>query len=115
MSRCERASRATTFLAAPSVTPTVSPTTMSGSVFRSARTPKRLVSADAATARWELDVTVVVGPDDNLDFKGPAAHGERGDRFLYLTWGNIDDNGDSDMFRRAKLMLNRIDPVRGTR
>jgi hypothetical protein len=29
---------------------------------------------------------------------------------LYLTWGNIDDEVRFEMFRRAKLMLNQIDP-----
>ena len=48
------------------------------------------------------------------DFRGPAVHGKRGDRFLYLTWGEPAD-GAWHMFRRAKLMLDRIDPelVRG--
>ena len=68
-----------------------------------------LVSGDATSARWELSVRVVVGDDGALDFRGPAVHGKRGDRFLYLTWGRVD--GDTfEMFRRAKLMLNRIDP-----
>jgi Family of unknown function (DUF5990) len=70
--------------------------------------PHDLVAGDASRARWELDVSVVTGPDGSLDFKGPAVHGKRGDRFLYLTWGNVD-NGHFEMFRRAKLMLNRID------
>ena len=46
-----------------------------------------------------------------MDFKGPAVHGERGDRFLYLTWGDVDDYAHFRRFRRAKLMLNRIDRV----
>jgi len=74
------------------------------------REPHDLVPADAAGARWELDVDVVAGPDASLDFRGPAVHGKRGDRFLYLTWGNLDSRGRFEMFRRAKLMLNRIDP-----
>jgi hypothetical protein len=28
---------------------------------------------------------------------------------VYLTWGNVDDGGSFSMFRRAKLMLNRVD------
>jgi hypothetical protein len=72
--------------------------------------PHDLVPGDAAGARWNLDVSVVTGPDASLDFRGPAVHGKRGDRFLYLTWGNVDDDGSFEMFRRAKLMLNRIDP-----
>ena len=61
------------------------------------------------SARWELDVRVVTGSDASVDFKGRAVHGKRGDRFLYLTWGNVDDDECFQMFRRAKLMLNRID------
>jgi hypothetical protein len=72
--------------------------------------PEQLIPADADAAHWELDISVVDGPDGRVDFKGPAVHGKRGDRFLYLTWGNLAGNGNFDMFRRAKLMLNRIDP-----
>lgn len=74
------------------------------------KNPEQLVPANALVAHWELDITVVAGPDESLDFKGPAVHGKRGDRFLYLTWGNVDADGNFEMFRRAKLMLNHIDP-----
>lgn len=30
--------------------------------------------------------------------------------FLYLTWGNVGPDGAFEMFRRAKLMLDRVDP-----
>ena len=69
-----------------------------------------LVPGDAASARWALDVNVSTGKDGQLDFRGPAVQGKPGERFLYLTWGNVSDNGRFEMFRRAKLMLNRIDP-----
>ena len=46
--------------------------------------------------------------EGQLDFRGPAVQGALGDRFVYLTWGNVDGN-HFQMFRRAKLMLNRID------
>jgi hypothetical protein len=72
--------------------------------------PSELVRGDASEARWELDVKVDEQPDGSFDFRGPAVHGRRGDRFLYLTWGNVDDDGGFHMFRRAKLMLDRIDP-----
>jgi len=72
--------------------------------------PSELVRGDASKARWELDVMVVEQPGGSLDFRGPAVHGRRGDRFLYLTWGNVDSDGGFHMFRRAKLMLDRIDP-----
>ena len=29
---------------------------------------------------------------------------------MYLTWGNVSAAGEFEMFRRAKLMLNRVDP-----
>lgn len=73
--------------------------------------PHELVAGDAARARWELDVGVVTAPDGSLDFRGPPVHGKRGDRFLYLTWGNLDGQGHFDRFRRAKLMLDRVDPA----
>ncbi|MFC6344095.1 DUF5990 family protein, partial [Nocardioides hankookensis] len=57
------------------------------------------VPGDAQSARWETEVRVVDG-----DVRGPAVHGKRGERFLYLTWGSpVGD--DWGMFRRAKLML----------
>jgi Family of unknown function (DUF5990) len=38
------------------------------------------------------------------------AHGKRGERFLYLTWGDVGADGSFAMFRRAKLMVSDIDP-----
>ena len=73
------------------------------------RDPCGLVRGDAEIARWELEVSVVTSDDGELDFRGPAVQGRRGDRFLYLTWGNVDDRGDFAMFRRAKLTLGRVD------
>lgn len=70
--------------------------------------PAELVAADATSARWTVDVRVEP-VDGGLDFTGPAVHGVRGERFLYLTWGDLGDDGSFAMFRRAKLMLNRID------
>jgi hypothetical protein len=67
--------------------------------------PYGVVPGDAAHARWETDVRVVDG-----DVRGPAVHGRRGERFVYLTWGDLAGGGFA-MFRRAKLMLDRVDPV----
>ena len=72
------------------------------------RDPVDLVPGDAASATWLLDVGVT--ETDGLDFKGPAVHGKRGERFVYLTWGDVAGDQAFTMFRRAKLMLNRIDP-----
>lgn len=71
--------------------------------------PVGLVAGDALSAVWQVDVRVTVDREGVFDFKGPAVHGQRGERFLYLTWGDVRPDGSFQMFRRAKLMLNRID------
>ena len=72
--------------------------------------PEGLTAGDADAATWRLEVRVTA-TDDGFDFAGPAVHGRRGDRFLYLTWGDVGEAGSFSMFRRAKLMLDRIDPA----
>ena len=64
--------------------------------------PVEPVRGDAVSASWVAEVQTVDG-----DFRGPAVHGKRDGRFLYLTWGSPSD-GDWGMFRRAKLMLGDI-------
>ena len=61
------------------------------------------------SAKWSVDVQTVVDSKGAIDFRGPAVHGKRGDRFLYLSWGNVETDGRFERFSRAKLMLNRID------
>ncbi len=73
------------------------------------RDPAGLVRADAAEARWEIEVDVVER-NGQIDFRGPAVQGKRGDRFIYLTWGDVRAGHEFEMFRRAKVMLNRVDP-----
>jgi hypothetical protein len=74
------------------------------------RDPAGLVPGDAPEASWHVDVRVVATADGAPDFRGSAVHGKRGERFLYLTWGDVGPDGSFAMFRRAKLMLDRIDP-----
>lgn len=76
------------------------------------RDPVGPISADATAAEWATDLQVV-DTAIGRDFRGPAVHGKRGERFLYLTWGEIDDTGFT-MFRRAKLMLEDIPPTVAT-
>jgi hypothetical protein len=38
-------------------------------------------------------------------------HGKKGERFLYLTWGDLGADGSFAMFRRAKLMIGDIEPA----
>jgi hypothetical protein len=63
-----------------------------------------LVPADTPAPEWALDVRY------DGDFRGPAVHGKKGERFLYLTWGDVATPGSFAMFRRAKLMVNDIEP-----
>ena len=71
--------------------------------------PVGLVRGDADVARWDVDVRAVV-EDGGVDLRGPAVHGKKGERFLYLTWGDVGSGGSFAMFRRAKLMVGDIPP-----
>jgi Family of unknown function (DUF5990) len=73
------------------------------------REPADLVPGDAHEARWDVGIDVVLDAGGEIDFRGPAVQGRRGERFVYLTWGSVDALGHFHMFRRAKLMLDRID------
>jgi hypothetical protein len=65
--------------------------------------PVGLVPGDVDDPQWSA-VVEVVPCNGELDFRGPAVHGRRGERFLYLTWGDLQGER-FDMFRRAKLIL----------
>ena len=67
------------------------------------------IRADADSVRWEVDARAVVD-DGSVDLRGPAVHGKRGERFLYVTWGEVGVDGSFALFRRAKLMISDIDP-----
>ena len=73
--------------------------------------PVGLVPGDAPSAAWDVEVGLKVDAYGDLDFRGPAVQGRPGERFLYLTWGDVGADGSFAMFRRAKLMLGAIDPV----
>ena len=73
------------------------------------REPWEIVRADAADARWDVEIDVV-DRGGHIDFRGPAVQGKRGERFVYLTWGDVGRDDEFEMFRRAKLMLDRVDP-----
>lgn len=67
------------------------------------RGPDRPVPGDAEGAEWEFSVQVVTGRDGKPDFKGPFVQGRPGERFFYLTWGELPQGGEFAMFRRAKI------------
>jgi hypothetical protein len=64
-----------------------------------------LVAGDAALAEFTFDVDV-----RNARFGGPYVHGKGGERFVYLSWGEVV-GGTFTMFRRAKLQLDSLDPT----
>jgi Family of unknown function (DUF5990) len=68
------------------------------------------VPGDAASARWELAVTVR-RDDDGLDFGGPFVRGTRDDRHLGLVWGDVPGDGTLRLFRGLKMRLVDVDPA----
>jgi hypothetical protein len=74
-----------------------------------------LVNGDEGEAVFDVDLDVVAinrvdgvdGVDrvDRVDFRGACVHGRPGERFVYLSWGEVDAAGTFTMFRRLKLHL----------
>ena len=62
---------------------------------------------DAGSATWTLECTTSVSPS-GIEVKGPYVQDRLGQRFIYLSWGTVDDSGTFTMFRRAKLMLDAV-------
>jgi hypothetical protein len=65
---------------------------------------------DAPAATWTLDCAIRTTPA-GPDVTGPYIQGGPGARFVYLSWGTVDAPGTFTMFRRAKLMLDAVDPA----
>jgi Family of unknown function (DUF5990) len=68
------------------------------------------VPGDAASAWWEVQVTVRRG-NDGLDFGGPFVRGDRTDRHLGIAWGDVSADGAFRLFRGSKLRLADVDPA----
>jgi hypothetical protein len=66
-----------------------------------------LVPGDAPSATWTLDCTAGASPN-GVDLKGPHIQGPPGGRFIYLSWGTVDDAQTFTLFRRAKLSFDAI-------
>jgi hypothetical protein len=62
---------------------------------------------DAPAAVWELEAAATM-KEGGWDLLGPYVQGGPGGRFVYLSWGTVDDAGVFSMFRRAKLWLEAI-------
>ncbi|GAA2798726.1 hypothetical protein GCM10010441_24700 [Kitasatospora paracochleata] len=64
---------------------------------------------DAPDATWSLECAAVRTPR-GVDLRGPYLQGGPHARFVYLSWGSVDRAGGFAMFRRAKLMLDAVEP-----
>ncbi len=64
-----------------------------------------LVPGDMGEAQFDVEIEVEVGAEGAIDFRGAYVHGRGGERFLYLSWGEVDGEGTFTMFRRVKLHL----------
>jgi Family of unknown function (DUF5990) len=62
------------------------------------------VPATVESMAWVLEARVNRS-DDRTDLQGRYLQGPPGGRFIYLTWGTVDDGGTFTMFRRAKLWM----------
>jgi hypothetical protein len=72
------------------------------------REPVGVVPGDAPEATWTTELRLVTAADGTPDVRGPAVQGKRGERFVYLTWGEVPAAGAFTMVRRAKLMLDPL-------
>jgi hypothetical protein len=75
------------------------------------REPVGLVPGDAPKVAFEFDAEILPTEGGAWEFRGPYIQGKRGERFVYLTWGDLLPNGEFTMFRRAKLHLSCLDPA----
>ena len=66
-----------------------------------------LTPGNAASATWTIDC-VPVPTASGIDLKGPYIQGTPGARFIYLSWGTVDNAKNFELFRRAKLWLDCI-------
>ena len=61
--------------------------------------------AEGSSVKFTFGIVLRELEDGGLDFRSPFVHGKPGDRFFYLSWGDVAADGSFSMFRRAKLML----------
>jgi len=69
-----------------------------------------LFRGDAENIGWVFEIESTVSNGSEIDFRGPYVHGTPGERFIYLSWGDVGADGTFTMFRRAKVMLNAVEP-----
>ncbi|MFF9772690.1 DUF5990 family protein [Streptomyces sp. NPDC013978] len=62
---------------------------------------------DAPSATWTLECAASTSPA-GTEVKGPYVQDRLGRRFIYLSWGTVDESRTFTMFRRAKLLLDVV-------
>ena len=67
-----------------------------------------LIPGNAPSAVFDLPIDARPDPVHGIDYRGPFAQGRPGQRFIYLSWGDLSADGTFTMFRRAKLKLPSI-------
>ena len=70
-----------------------------------------LVAVEAAEARWTFEANARVTPDGGVQLGGPYLHGRSAERFVYLSWGTLDEASGFAQVRRTKIYLSEVDPV----
>lgn len=66
-----------------------------------------VVPGDASDMTWETLAQLGRDDDGSVLARGPAIHGPKGQKFLYLAWLG-STGGPVEMFRRAKLQLDGV-------
>ena len=66
---------------------------------------QEVVARNPGDRPYETELTIETR---NGRFSGPYVHGRNDERFLYLSWGEVDGD-EFHMFRRAKLRLEHLD------
>lgn len=69
---------------------------------------EQLATSDTARIGFDISVDVITTPD-GIDYRGPFVHGRRGERFLYICWGSVNEAGQFRRAARTKLMLGDVD------
>lgn len=64
------------------------------------------IPGDAVSQVFDIPVFVSEGKDGAPNFLGKFAHGNTGDKFLYLVW--YEKSLHNQSFRRAKIKLNHL-------
>ena len=69
----------------------------------------QLQPADPPSVKFTFGIVLRETEDGRLDFRSPFVHGSPGDRFLYLVWVDLPEDGSAgERIGRAKLMLSAI-------